>query len=262
MNRSYCKNLSASLSRDLALLKSTFPGTNEYEEIKKLILKSFRPQKLHVLDIGCGSGKLLYHLETVLRPAGFSISATALDQDTSQFVFRSPETRLVEADFMRYSPESSFDIVLAVHSVYYLGPPKAVLHRIVSICAPAGLTIIIMWSRECTLFKVGSHLRSLQNLQTPAAEDVFDLAKTLSPSLHVSMSKAESEVDVAKWVANPEIGAAAIRILSRTLDKELAVSNLPTLLSCLAVPQGFARRVNGILTISREPAKCDERNAL
>lgn len=242
----------SSPSEDLALLKSTFDAKNEHEEIARVIIERFRPQQLNILDVGCGSGKLLHSLATRLRPLGYSVIGTGLDLDGSNFRYDSKELRLVEGDFLKFSANVTFDVVLVVQSLYYLGPPMDVLKRLSTLCNPHnGLVVVVLWSKECMLYKIGSQFRSLNKQPTIFAEELLQEITALLPSRAVSARKIHCAVDLSKWLKYPRTGKAAMRIISRMVASKDSETSAADFLASMKAPKGLSPRVNTVLAFPR-----------
>ena len=92
-----------------------------------------------VLDIGCGWGVTLAHLER----QGFAV--TGLDISRKSLVrLDSPQRELIEADITRELPSDtgSWDVVLALDILEHLDDPAEVLANALQLLAPGGTAIV------------------------------------------------------------------------------------------------------------------------
>ena len=109
-----------------------------------------------VLSIGCGDGSVDVAIAAALAGPGRRVDYVGIEPHApSGGLFRdrlnaieSTRCTLLTDPFERASPEGHFDVVLAVHSLYYVEDLTATLRRACSLLAPGGELVILHAPRE------------------------------------------------------------------------------------------------------------------
>lgn len=83
------------------------------------------------LDLCFGSGKALIEAATILPAGGLDVEIVSVDLDG---MFRSPDPgltclRLVEASLTAWQPDGSFDPIVCVHDLHYVGDKLRLIAR-------------------------------------------------------------------------------------------------------------------------------------
>jgi SAM-dependent methyltransferase len=100
-----------------------------------------------ILDLGCGSGRLLDLLATTSYDAyqGVDLSLEALLQAKAR---GSRKATFTHADFERWQPSSSYDVIIFNESLYYAKKPVDCLLRYVPALRPGGIIIVSLYRAQ------------------------------------------------------------------------------------------------------------------
>jgi SAM-dependent methyltransferase len=107
-----------------------------------------------ILDLGCGSGNTANELAFGAYGSylGVDISDTALDKARrrSEVNGRLQKNKFLQADFVKYVPKQSFDVILFRESLYHvpLGSVKATLDRYSKHLEERGVFIVRIATKE------------------------------------------------------------------------------------------------------------------
>ena len=107
-------------------------------------------QPLTVLDIGCGTGQFLSHMQELhsnWQLHGVDISAAMLAKASDRL---SASVSLLEMDGQElpYTTPASFDLIVSLSSLHYWRNPGSLLEQIHHTLRPDGAFILTDWSRD------------------------------------------------------------------------------------------------------------------
>lgn len=128
-----------------------------------------------VLDVGCGTGRLLESMQAhgvkgPSRYVGVDLSRRALDAAEERLVHTRPSmpVRFVEADSELFPLDEQFGAIVFSESLYYSTDPCATIRRYADALAPGGVVIVSMWrrpSRWRVWRALGQELRELSRVK-------------------------------------------------------------------------------------------------
>ncbi|GAA4432587.1 class I SAM-dependent methyltransferase [Bremerella cremea] len=103
------------------------------------VIQSLTTKGSTVLDVGTGSGELLY----VGRRAGLEMQGIEADQAYAQFGRRSYGVKIINQSLQRARlPEAHFDVVTIYHVLEHLADPTAALKKLATALKPGGHLVI------------------------------------------------------------------------------------------------------------------------
>jgi ubiquinone/menaquinone biosynthesis C-methylase UbiE len=102
------------------------------------------------LDVGCGEGQdVAYLVECDYEVTGLEWTAEGIDKTRRLLEGKDHQTQLVQADLRQWQPEGSFDLVLCVNSLQFLGADAPeMLGKVTRLVAPGGVIGISVFARE------------------------------------------------------------------------------------------------------------------
>lgn len=96
------------------------------------------------LDVGCGSGDLLAHLDELgVRTAGVDPAPGMVERARERVP--AADIRPGEAERLPW-PDASFDLVTAVNALQFADDPAAALRELVRVTTPGGHVAIVSWA--------------------------------------------------------------------------------------------------------------------
>jgi len=107
-----------------------------------------------ILDLGCGTGTTANEiaLSAYNSYVGLDISVTALDKarERSEITDRARKHTFLEGDFLKYSPQQQFDVILFRESLYHvpLGRIKTILDRYAKHLKGGGVFIVRIMTKQ------------------------------------------------------------------------------------------------------------------
>ena len=129
-------------------------------------------QPVSLLDIGCGEGVILHHLELqrITRYTGLDVAQAALDRIS----LRRPEDEYVCSTLEEFGPKQCWDVILFNEVLYYTFDPVAQLRRLESALNPGGWFVISMHRKSNPLATNNRCIRRVRNHLRDANYDVMD----------------------------------------------------------------------------------------
>jgi 2-polyprenyl-3-methyl-5-hydroxy-6-metoxy-1,4-benzoquinol methylase len=102
------------------------------------------------LDVGCGEGQdVAYLVECDYEVTGLEWTVQGIDKTRRLLDGKEDRVNLVQTDLRDWQPEGSFDLVLCVNSLQFLGADApAMLLKVMELVAPGGVIGISMFARE------------------------------------------------------------------------------------------------------------------
>jgi cyclopropane-fatty-acyl-phospholipid synthase len=78
-----------------------------------------------VLDVGCGWGGFSFHARAIgAEVTALTLSAVQADYVRGRAAGDGAEVRVVEADFFRFEPDASYDVIVAIGFLEHVGPDR------------------------------------------------------------------------------------------------------------------------------------------
>lgn len=102
----------------------------------------------HILDIGCGTGKLIYDMakqinDGFIEGIDFSSSMVALAQKKNKKNMKDGKVKITEGDFDTLLYQNNFfDKICSVNTIYFWPEPKTTANKIASILKPGGFFVV------------------------------------------------------------------------------------------------------------------------
>lgn len=148
---------------------------DQYELARYRIVAGFIQaggQPVSLLDIGCGEGVILRHLELqgITRYTGLDVAQAALDRITP----RRPEDEHVCSTLEEFEPKQRWDVILFNEVLYYTFDPVAQLKRLESALNPGGWFVISMHRKSNPLATNNRCIRQVRSHLREASYEVMD----------------------------------------------------------------------------------------
>ena len=231
---------------NLQLLKRSFIGGGEGAFYFRALSHLQTLAHINWLDIGIGrDGKALSPFVEHCRSRGQTMSIVGVDPDSEpiQTIGAEVSWTLVRSVFQKWTTTSTFDLVSADQSLYYLEDPPAEMRRIITLVKPGGLLIAICWSQRDTLYRIR------KRLFPDAASDLVgeDLEKLFraQPELDlIDRAEFETRIDLGALRVDESMSKAAIRVVARTATCDDMSTRLQALAEVLNDFPTLARRRN------------------
>lgn len=243
--------------RALEHFKATFRGGSEKKLVAKQIDQHFDKQVLSLLDVGTGDGSFLSKIIALLSIRRISVDVTGVDPssaDATKFEELLPGAAYMCERFEDYAANRLFDVVLAVHSLYYLDDQESSLQKMVSLLRENGMLVLVLWSRECDLWRLRRDLWG-EALAATTAEDALRMIRSLDSVSRTSISFFEGSVDFGSW-KDPRVLSDGLQVISRDIPYPYGKHRLmETSISYLSGYPEMGRRVNGIVTAVRNAGR-------
>lgn len=124
------------------IISGYYPYTFIRDKIITNYLKKLIPKKGKLLEIGCGTGMLLSHLESYFETYGLDISKYALE--IARQKLKSPRLHLlnVEEEFLTYP--FYFDSVISMNTIEHLNNPIELFIKIRTVLKEKGFLFIFL----------------------------------------------------------------------------------------------------------------------
>jgi len=118
-------------------------GRLEKYKIEKLIRRFVKqPEKAHIFELGCGSGRFLHLLRKYL-PKGCKISAVDINEAAVRLAAQIENINVYQGYFEKiYIEPESLDIIFAQQLIEHVPDPVAVLKKAYSSLKPGGVIIL------------------------------------------------------------------------------------------------------------------------
>ena len=210
-----------------------------------------------MLDVGIGDGEFTGKIIAALSPGVGELQITGVDPDTQNIDrarTRFPDGRLFNASLNEFVARDwnlnpKFDVVLASHSLYYLGEPSDALWKLMSLVRPGGTLLISLWSQQCDLHRL-AHEVAPSAKNSISVESVTTQLRGLAGlpgagSWELSQGVWEGGVDFRDWVLTPLALQAANHFFSRSIlppgrldqARQLAIGTVKLTKTRLTAPQ-------------------------
>lgn len=141
-----------------------------YAIVAAFVQISQRPVRL--LDIGCGEGQILKHLnlDLIAQYTGVDIAQAALDRITP----KRPQDRYVRSTLENFRPDAKWDVILFNEVLYYTFDPVANLKPFENALTPEGRMLISIYKKKNPFAWNNRCLRKVQRYFRDAGYSVED----------------------------------------------------------------------------------------
>ena len=136
------------------------------------VIPQLSTDRASFLSVGCGAGDLDEKILTAGKEHASTVSYVGLEPDSrqcerfiSRMVFENDQNIRVEAHntcFEQFTEQRRFDLVLMVHSLYYMDDPKLALENALNLVNEFGRLVILIASND-TLNELSSSFWELEN---------------------------------------------------------------------------------------------------
>jgi SAM-dependent methyltransferase len=246
----------------LQLVKSTFLDGSEKSIVIDCIAKHFKDESLRILDVGIGDGRYIGKIITELDRAGISATVTGIDPSpaservVSKFF---PAFKVEPRRFEDYDTNAVFDIVIATHSLYYVNQAYQCLDKMVKLTRKGGLTIIVLWSELCVLYKLYKLYKERCKLNGGngfvTIEKAFEHVDSLNDLKGVQLKHFHGRIVLSHWRSLPGILDSACMLFSRDVGLQkihkIHKEHIDGLQNALNHFGDIEQRVNGIIFVYR-----------
>ncbi len=201
----------------LRLLKRSFIGGGEGGFYFRMLDRLQGLAHVDWLDIGIGrDGSSVAAFADHCRARGQTMAITGVDPDAVPGDTRDSAVRctIVRTPFEMWTPTTSFDVINADQSLYYLQDLPAEIERMIAALRPGGLLIATCWLRDDTLHRIRQRLFS--EVPTDLVGEGLQQALEARGELEmVERAVFETQVDVGSFLSDASRLEAAIRVISR-----------------------------------------------
>jgi SAM-dependent methyltransferase len=157
-----------------------------------------------ILSVGCGAGDLDEKIMAAAKERASTISYVGLEPDPQQcerFMSRladendpSIEVEAHDTGFEQSPEQRRFDLVLMVHSLYYMEDPKGALEKALSLVNDSGQLVILLASND-TLNELSSSFWEIENSgSTWFSEDLSGHLE--NPAVTFERKRIEATLDI------------------------------------------------------------------
>ena len=104
------------------------------------------------LDVGCGEGQDLAFLAAAgYNATGLDFARSGLDKTRRMLAMRQLSAQVLEADLATWQPEQTYDLVLSINALPFVGErADFALAQVLCAVAPGGVLGLSVWAREDT----------------------------------------------------------------------------------------------------------------
>ncbi len=199
--------------------------------VERLGCRSVAPSR--VLSIGCGDGSVDMHVAAALARRGEPVDYTGIEPHAPSgrtFMSRLDDVpgvnaTVMQCPFERADPTGRYDVVLALHSLYYVADVAATIERAGALLAPGGELIV--------LHAPSAPLNVLVHLLAPGRRQQFSAevaAHFHTLGLRPQISRIGNRLDLSA-TGDAEIGA---RLLSFTVQARVPLPLRPLVRAALS----------------------------
>jgi ubiquinone/menaquinone biosynthesis C-methylase UbiE len=239
------------------MVKNTLIDGSEKDVITARIQRHFMKKPLSILDIGTGDGRFLLKIIKKLERLETPTTVTCLDpHPLAKKVFGSfPASQFISNGFEKYDTDASFDIVMAIQSLYYVDDEHRCIDKMIRMTKKGGLTIIVLWSKECTLSKLFRHCTQcgeyLRKKGLITIENIFQYIQTRPNAIDPQLTYFFGRVLLSQWKKDPEILKGACIVYSRTVKRRTIKIHQRHIRILLDHFNDIEQRVNGVIFIQK-----------
>ena len=136
------------------------------------VIPQLSTERASFLSVGCGAGDLDAKILAAGKEHAATISYVGLEPDSrqcerfmSRMVVKNDQNIRVEAHntcFEKFTEQRRFDLVLMVHSIYYMDDPKLAIENALDLVSEGGRLVILIASND-TLNELSSSFWKLEN---------------------------------------------------------------------------------------------------
>jgi len=247
----------------LQQVKSTFLDGSEKSLVINQIVEHFKEGPLRILDMGIGDGRYVGKIVTELSRADMTATVTGIDPlPASERVVHKffPAFKVEPRRFEDYETNEIFDLVIATHSLYYVDARQvlACVEKMVKLTRKGGLTIFVLWSEQCVLYKLYKLYKERCALNGGngfiTTEKTLNYLKSIK-GIKVNLRYFYGRIVLSHWKSWPGVLENACLIFSRdfelhTVDK-VRKEHTKSLRNAVDQFGDIEQRVNGVIFVHR-----------
>jgi len=115
----------------------------EKRKIKKIVKRFIKqPEKMHLFELGCGSGRFLHLLRKYVSKS-CKISAVEISESAVRFAAQIEDVDVIQGNFEEISIEpESIDIIIAQQLIEHVSDPRSILKKAYDSLRPNGVVIL------------------------------------------------------------------------------------------------------------------------
>lgn len=242
----------------LQMVKASFLDGSEKSIVIRKIIDHFKDKEVTLLDVGIGDGR--YSAKIVQELSAANMKCSVLGVDPLPAAVRSvnkyfPEFRVVAQRFEDFETDDKFDVVLATHSLYYVSNPADCIKKMIDLTKPGGLTILVLWSDSCTLYRV--YIQYKESCKISGANGFLTLEKaktylsSLQPAKSINTLLFSGRLVLSHWKSMPGALESAAMIFSREaslcVSHKIQKEHTDSLLQVISRFGEVEPRVNGVI---------------
>lgn len=128
-----------------------------YSSIIK-VLKPYAPNKIEILDIGCGSGTLsLYLASKGNKVKGIDVSKKAIKscKQSAKNLGLTQNTNFIIGDFLKINIKEKFDLIICNEVLEHIKKDDSAISKIAKLLKNNGILILSVPSIEAPLYRLG-----------------------------------------------------------------------------------------------------------
>ncbi len=246
----------------LQLVKSSFLDGSEKNIVIRHIADHFKPGCLRLLDVGIGDGRYVGKIVSELRRADLTCSVLGVDPlpAANRAVNKLfPEFQVEAQRFEDFSTSEQYDIVIATHSLYYVHDADECLKKMVALTKAGGLTIVVLWSEQCALFRIYRQYKERCRINGGngfvTAEKALATLSSLTVGHHPGIEYFNGRILLSHWKSLPGMLESACMIFSRDAglqkDHKIHKEHTESLRRILGQFQEVEARVNGVIIVKK-----------
>ena len=226
------------------------------------LTKHFMKGPLRILDVGIGDGRYIGKVVTELDRAGISATVCGVDPSPASARVVSklfPAFEVTSQRFEDYYTREVFDVVIATHSLYYVDQAFNCLEKMVQLTKKGGITISVLWSEQCALYKIYKLYKDRCNFNGGngfvTAESACAYLESLRNVDHVRQEHFHGRIVLSSWRNLPGMSDSACMIFSRDAgiqkNDKVHKEYVTSLRDVLNNFSDIEQRVNGVIFVFR-----------
>ncbi|MBI1248403.1 methyltransferase domain-containing protein [bacterium] len=168
------------------------------------MVQSLAPKGAAVLDVGTGSGELLY----VGNRHGYKMQGIEVDHAYSQFGRQSYGVKIINQSLLHASlPDNHFDVVTCFHVLEHLADPAAALRKIAATLKPGGYLLLEVPNVESldARFSQKWHPGHLFHFNCPTIAALANVCGLETQTVHTCDRRSIVGATIKKTSTPPEI---------------------------------------------------------
>ena len=241
---------------NLVAFKKSLIGGSEKDILLREIKRHASSNRLRWLDLGIGSGDFSGKLIRALELGGFDIYLTGVDVDKKALDLarnKFPNANFICSDFENLKLNDKFDIIYLSQSLYYSKSKKKLINYLASHLAEGGLLIVVLWSKNDTLYKLHKKVYS-NNFGLYHSEKAYDLLSSFKCFDKIIKKTFKGKVNLTEWKDSESYLNLVEKIISRIASVDITKKSpkLKLLRKELAKLSDLEPRENGIIIAKKK----------